>query len=395
MADNVPAPKAAAAEPDSLTVKIPITPNVKPKTDAAEPKAKAGKKKAKRKGRRAAPQADTAAKNMGGAKFPKDSLGKCTRIPQGVLDQNAGNECTDREAAAFAKLGWGGDIRVEISSAIKYGLLERPTKGKVRPTDRARKIIRPQEPKDRLAGLREAVLDAPVIGDFYRRYRGENLPDHEFLVNAAVDAFSVPKEKVEDFLTVFLQTLKDAELLEELSGGKTRVLDVVSPSEPGTVASEDQLKKLSKGVTVTATDTCFVVMPFAEPLGGYYTTLYKPAIELAKLKADRADAEIYGTGKIIDQIWNGIRNARVLIAELTGRNPNVLYELGMAHALHKPVVLVSSNEEDVPFDVRHVRVIYYDMRDPFWGKKLIEKVAENILSALKNPDEAILFPENK
>jgi len=71
----------------------------------------------------------------------------------------------------------------------------------------------------------------------------------------------------------------------------------------------------------------------------------------------------------------------------------VLYELGLAHALRKPVVLVSSNEADVPFDVRHVRVIYYDMHDPFWGQKLIEKVAENILSALQNPLEAIQFPE--
>ncbi len=79
------------------------------------------------------------------------------------------------------------------------------------------------------------------------------------------------------------------------------------------------------------------------------------------------------------------------MAELTKRNPNVLYELGLAHALKKPVVLVSSNEEDVPFDVKHVRVIYYDVTDPFWGSKLIDKAAENILSALKNPTEAVLF----
>jgi hypothetical protein len=83
----------------------------------------------------------------------------------------------------------------------------------------------------------------------------------------------------------------------------------------------------------------------------------------------------------------------VLVAELTGRNPNVLYELGLAHALHKPVVLISSNEADVPFDVRHVRVIYYDLTDPFWGEKLIAKVAENIISAIKNPQEAIQFPK--
>jgi hypothetical protein len=64
---------------------------------------------------------------------------------------------------------------------------------------------------------------------------------------------------------------------------------------------------------------------------------------------------------------------------------------GFAHALRKPVVLVSSIEADVPFDVLHVRVIYYQMTDPFWGEKLIAKVAENIVSAIKNPQEAILF----
>lgn len=325
--------------------------------------------------------------------FPKDALAKCLRIPQGILDQNAGNECSDREAAGFAKIGWAGPIGVEISSAIKYGLLERPTPGKIKPTELARKIIRPQQPKDRLDGLRQAVLQSPVIGDLYKRYRGENLPDTEFLVNTAVDSFKVPKGKVDEFIEVFLQTLRDAELLEEAGGGKSRVLDATLPADVASGVGEEQIKKLSKGVTVQATDTCFVMMPFAEPLGAYYLTVYQPAIDKAKLRPVRADAEIFGTGKIIDQIWAGIHSARVLVAELTGRNPNVLYELGLAHALRKPVVLVSSNEEDVPFDVRHVRVIYYDMRDPFWGTKLIDKIAENILSALRNPDEAILFPE--
>ena len=91
----------------------------------------------------------------------------------------------------------------------------------------------------------------------------------------------------------------------------------------------------------------------------------------------------------MDQVWNGINAAKVLVAELTSRNPNVFYELGLSHALRKPVVLVSSREDDVPFDLQHIRVIYYDVNDPFWGTKLIEKVAENILSALNNPEEAI------
>ena len=89
-------------------------------------------------------------------------------------------------------------------------------------------------------------------------------------------------------------------------------------------------------------------------------------------------------------VWSGINAAKVLVAELTTRNPNVFYELGLAHALEKPVVLRSSNEVDVPFDLKHIRVIYYDVTDPFWGNKLMDKVAENILSAIENPEEAVL-----
>ena len=212
-----------------------------------------------------------------------------------------------------------------------------------------------------------------------------------------MDSFNVPRDQVEGFISIFTQTLKDADLLEELSGGKFRVLDAATPGDTSTPVGEQQIKKLSKGVTVSADDSCFVVMPFAEPVGGYYAAIYQPAIDKAKLRANRADADIYGTGKIIDQIWNGINSARVLLADLTGRNANVLYELGLAHALHKPVVLLCSkaNEADVPFDLRHVRVIYYDKDDPFWGTKLIEKVAENILSALQDPKDAILFRDAK
>src|SRR5438477_7444845 len=129
------------------------------------------------------------------------------------------------------------------------------------------------------------------------------------------------------------------------------------------------------------------MMSFAAPLGNYYEKVYKPAIEKAGLKAVRADAEIFGAGKIMDQVWSGIRAAKVLVAELTTKNPNVFYELGLAHALEKPVILVSSNQEDVPFDLRHIRVILYDQADPFWGQKLIDKVADNIKSAISNPEE--------
>src|SRR5205085_12232648 len=113
------------------------------------------------------------------------------------------------------------------------------------------------------------------------------------------------------------------------------------------------------------------MQPMSSPLGTYYDAILNPAIEKTGLTPIRADAEIFATGKIMDQVWRGIGQATVLVAELTSKNPNVFYELGLAHALRKPVVLVSSNEDDVPFDLRHIRVILYDQADPFWGQKLI------------------------
>ena len=123
--------------------------------------------------------------------------------------------------------------------------------------------------------------------------------------------------------------------------------------------------------------------PFASPLGDYYSKIYELAIVKAGLRPMRADASI----SVLERSWirfgRGISAAKVLVAELTTKNANVFYELGLAHALKKPVVLVSSNEDDVPFDLQHIRVIYYDMSDPFWGQKLIDKVAEIFFPHLK------------
>ncbi|WP_461453572.1 hypothetical protein [Mucilaginibacter sp.] len=323
--------------------------------------------------------------------YPRHSLEKAFRIPKAILDQNAGKETPDKEAAKFLGItNIKGPFSVELSSSSKYGLLEKPSAGLIKPTELAKRILRPQSSEDELKGLREAILKAPVISDVYKHYRGENLPDRQFFENALIDTFKIPVEKISEFIEIFTESLNKAKLIETI-GDKQRIIDISAERNSPKVDTTNEFKKLSKAASITSTDTCFVMMPFAPPLGEYYSKIYEPAIEKAGLKAVRADDDIFGTGKIIDQIWNGINSAKVLIAELTSRNPNVYYELGLAHALKKPVVLICSNEQDVPFDLKHIRVIYYDIYDPFWGTKLIEKVAENILSAISNPIETILF----
>jgi hypothetical protein len=351
--------------------------------------AKKGSKRKKhpKKGSKAKQSGTTTKSAIAQAKYPRYAVGKALRIPKAILEQNAGKECSDSDAAGFLGLVLTGPVQVEINAALKYGFLERPSPGRLRLTDLGRKVLRPQEAKDVIEGFRAAVLNAPEISDVYNHYRGENLPDEQFFDNALADNFHLPQAKLSEFKTIFLETLQQAELLEE-HHGKHRVLDV-SQGTTSTGVSSETLKKLGKTVSISADDTCFVVMPFAPPLGNHYSLIYEPAIKKAGMKPVRADDDIFATGKIMDQVWAGINTAKVLVAELTSRNPNVFYELGLAHALKKPVVLISSNENDVPFDVRHIRVIYYDVNDPFWGEKLTAKVAENILSAIKNPEEAI------
>lgn len=350
--------------------------------DAIAEKKRSDKKKPK-KAKRAA-KGRTQSVSSSTAKFPRHSVDKALRVPRAIIDQNAGHECTEAEGATFVGVGYNGPFRVEVSSSIKYGFLSRPSAGRIAVTDRARQAIRPQKAGDDIEALRAAVLDAPDIKEVYTHYRGEYLPDEAFFEHALEDKFAIPKDKVAEFKEIFLASLQSAQLVER-KDDKFRVLDTKGASQEGAT----QIKRLSTSANVSASDSCFVLMPFGPPIGDYYSQIYEPAIQKAGLRPVRADADIFGTGKIIDQIWNGINAAKVLIAELTNRNPNVFYELGLAHALNKPVVLISSNEGDVPFDLKHIRVIYYNVSDPFWGEKLIEKVAENILSALTNPEEAV------
>jgi hypothetical protein len=320
--------------------------------------------------------------------YPTHQIERIIRLPQAILDQNAGKECSPKDLSNFLKVDYSGTIRSEIASAVKYGLLDRPSQGIICVSNRAKKILRPQAPEDIVDGYREIVLNTPLISEVYNHYRGENLPDDDFFTNALRDKFGIDDSLISGFKEIFLSLLNYAQLKEDKEN-KTRILDVKIPDSQSVAKKATDISKLEKGLKVKPDDACFVMMPFAEPIGNYYKLIYEPAIRKTGLQPLRADNEIFGTGKIIDQIWKGINGSKILIAELTNRNPNVFYELGLAHALNKPVVLVSSNQDDVPFDLQHIRVIYYDMRDPFWGEKLIEKVAENIVSALKNPEEAI------
>lgn len=136
-------------------------------------------------------------------------------------------------------------------------------------------------------------------------------------------------------------------------------------------------------------ETCFIIMPFGEWFDYYFETIYIPAIESAGLIPRRAD-DLYRPSAIVHDIWAITQQAKVILADLSGKNPNVFYELGLAHAVAKPAILVTESIDDIPFDLRALRVIVYDKNEPNWGGILREKIETAIKEILASPLEAVL-----
>ena len=106
----------------------------------------------------------------------------------------------------------------------------------------------------------------------------------------------------------------------------------------------------------------FVIMPFSkmDVDQKYYSRVIKPLIETKfKMGCYRSDEEKKSV-KVDNKIFTMIKKSRLVIADITNNNPNVMYELGLAHALNVDVVLITNKEpKNMPFDISHVHAELY------------------------------------
>ena len=124
--------------------------------------------------------------------------------------------------------------------------------------------------------------------------------------------------------------------------------------------------------------TCFVMMPFAGEFDDIYRHVIAPSIEAAGYRSVRAD-QLSGTGPILREIIRQIERSDLLIVDVSKANPNVYYELGIAHALAKRAIIISSDVEDVPFDLRQYRVLPYDASN----LSVVEKFRDRLVEAIR------------
>jgi hypothetical protein len=103
----------------------------------------------------------------------------------------------------------------------------------------------------------------------------------------------------------------------------------------------------------------FMVMPFAEGLKPIYERHILPAVTSLGLSCKRGD-DFFSDNSIIDEVWSAIYFSKLCIVECTGRNANVFYEMGIAHTLGRPCIMIAQSVSDIPFDVQQRRVITYE-----------------------------------
>jgi nucleoside 2-deoxyribosyltransferase len=126
--------------------------------------------------------------------------------------------------------------------------------------------------------------------------------------------------------------------------------------------------------TTTPKPFVFVLMPFDEKFDDIYDLGIKGAAEEAGAYVERTDKEIFKEG-ILDRIFNQINKADVIVADLTGLNPNVFYEVGYAHALGKIVLLLIQASSDIPFDLLHQPHLVYEGKIVKLKTELAKKIS--------------------
>jgi hypothetical protein len=125
----------------------------------------------------------------------------------------------------------------------------------------------------------------------------------------------------------------------------------------------------------------FVLMDFAEPYTDIYRTLIKPTVEAEGFRCVRSD-DIFRTSAVIEDIWENINKAALVIAEISNTNPNVMYELGICHTIGKEVMMLTQDGTSVPFNFRHLRFYQYSNNIP--GSEDLKRNIQSILQEIRN-----------
>jgi hypothetical protein len=161
----------------------------------------------------------------------------------------------------------------------------------------------------------------------------------------------------------------------------------ISRSQLGLLLQSPEPIEVRNFLVAEEAPKAFVVMQFTESFNTLYEEVIQPVCSEFGYQAVRGD-ETFTSGSVLDEIIQSIQDASVVIAEITPNNPNVFYEVGYAHALNKPTILLCDKTRDkLPFDVSGFRTLFYE--DSIGGKRRVQESLIKHLQSVRASEEPV------
>lgn len=202
-----------------------------------------------------------------------------------------------------------------------------------------------------------------------KRQSHYDLESHKAVLSAVRDSYESQIARLSKEMTATNDRWRDANHLV-LSGQK----NIEQPQVADHTAFLQSFR-LTAADYVVDPKLIVVLTPFADDEYDTFRTI-KAACERGGFRCIRGDEE-YTPSDILGHIVRLVVKARIIIANVDSRNPNVFYELGIAHALSKQTILVSRNLTEVPFDIKGFRILTWTTQDD-----LRDGIQTNVLKAL-------------
>jgi len=218
----------------------------------------------------------------------------------------------------------------------------------------------------------EAEPQAPATETYQPSYS-----DPDALTRVVNRALTLAEDELEAIVRRALQ-LHDAQTLmqrreeEEARDGLVTVAPIFGEPDRGSQFQAD----------------IFMIMPFRERYNAVYNNIVQPLAADLNLTIKRGDDFTSVTGAIMQEVWAALNACRLVIADTSEVNANVYYELGIAHTLGKPALLLTQTKdfEQIPFDIRHLRFIVYEDSIP-GAEKLEQDLRRSIVWLLNDLEE--------
>jgi hypothetical protein len=290
------------------------------------------------------------------------------------------------------------DFKYTVWSAVSYGIVNAEggmTKNRrYSLAETGRKIVAENITGEAQDAKVKAVLTPTVLSKFFTDYNGNPVPPtDEHFANVLEDRFGVPRDRTREAIDIIIANGRYAGILDDHGEGKPPIVRLTGVLAGEQAASGELASVAAQTLATPATSwdkTCFFITPLGEDnteerrhANMMLKHVVRPVFEEHGFTVVRAD-EIAKTGIITQQIFEHLAKARICIADMSFRNPNAFYELGVRHAFLLPTIQLIHKSGKIPFDVSQGRTITIDTSDNYMVTDHLESARKTLSEYVKN-----------